>query len=60
MKNSLFDFINKKGILIPWSEKKEKFIEQYGEIKAEDLISKNWNELEKQAFRFIIDLASYY
>lgn len=40
----------------PWSVKKE----EIGEIKGdEELISKNWEELEDQTFSYIMFLATY-
>jgi hypothetical protein len=55
----MFELIKNKGIFKSWDEKREEFIEEYGPIYEEKLISINWNKLEKETFRFIIDLASY-
>ena len=56
----MFEFLKDKSFFIQWSDKKEEFIKQYGEVKEEDLVAQNWDRLEKMVFRFIIDLAGYY
>jgi len=54
-----FEFKQGKNFLLSWDAKREEFIQEYGPLHDEKLVKTNWDRLEKAAFRFIIDLASY-
>lgn len=57
---NMTEFTKKKNIYIPWSEKREEFIRQYGEIKGdEETIAKRWDELENTTLIFLFLLATY-
>jgi len=58
--DNMTELTKKKYIYIPWSEKREDFIKQYGEIKGdEETIAKKWNELENSTLLFLYLIATY-
>ncbi len=58
--DNMTELTKKKHIFIPWSEKREDFIKQYGEIKGdEEIIAKKWDELENSTLLFLYLIATY-
>ena len=58
--DNMTEFTKKKYIYIPWAEKREDFIKQYGEIKGDEVtIAKRWDELENFNLLYLFLIGTY-